>query len=365
MKYKKLRICLVIPSLGPGGMERVMSILTNYFSKKNLVEVHLVLYSRKREIFYSVPDSVIIHIPPFEFDNYSRALSTLKTLLFLRKKIKTINPDTILSFGENWNNLVLLSLFGTSFTVFVADRAEPGRKRKYIQELLSKWLYQNAKGIIVQTNKAKSIYQDIYGHPNIIAIGNPIRQICPQNSDEKNENIVLSVGRLVETKHFDSLIKIFDRVKFDDWKLIIVGGNAQRQNGMVKLRAIIKERNLENIVKLTGTVENVDVYYRRSKIFAFTSSSEGFPNVIGEALSAKLPVVAYDCLAGPSDMIEDGVNGFLIPLFDIDQFEEKLKLLMESQNLRLKFRKKSDTKILKFNDEKVSEDFFQFITKNI
>ncbi|MDZ7634136.1 MAG: glycosyltransferase [Bacteroidales bacterium] len=82
-----------------------------------------------------------------------------------------------------------------------------------------------------------------------------------------------------------------------------------------------------------GYQSDTDNYYRRSRIFAFMSSSEGFPNVLGEALSAGLPVVSYDCLAGPSDLISDGDNGFLIPLFDRELFKEKLTLLMANDEL--------------------------------
>jgi glycosyltransferase involved in cell wall biosynthesis len=64
-------------------------------------------------------------------------------------------------------------------------------------------------------------------------------------------------------------------------------------------------------VFLEGEQKEIDPWYHRAKLFAFTSSSEGYPNVVGEALSAGLPVVAYDCIAGPSDMIDDGKTGIL------------------------------------------------------
>ena len=83
MDTNKKKICLVIPSLGPGGMERVMSILANYFVNKEKLEVHIILYGKKRQVFYALPEAVIIHKPDFNFDNKWRLWYTFKTLFFL------------------------------------------------------------------------------------------------------------------------------------------------------------------------------------------------------------------------------------------------------------------------------------------
>ena len=91
------------------------------------------------------------------------------------------------------------------------------------------------------------------------------------------------------------------------------------------MRRIIADNNAEDKVFLEGKQADVETYYFKSKVFAFTSSSEGFPNVIGEAMSARLPVIAFDCIAGPSEMIKDNENGFLIPLFNFGQFRRNWK----------------------------------------
>ena len=360
----KRKICLVIPTLGPGGMERVMAQLACNFDKKQTAEVHIVLYSRKREVFYPISESITIHKPKFHFNDRKRFISTVKTLLFLRKIIKSISPDTILSFGEGWNNFVLLSRIGLPYPIYIADRAEPGKKRNLIQKLLMKFLYRRANGIIVQTDTAKIIYEQSFKSNKITAIGNPIRTIETNGKSNPKENIVLSVGRLVDTKHFDQLIKMFSRIDKPGWKLVIVGGDSQKQNGMDSLRKLIQKYDLEDRVVLTGTVSNVDEYYSRSKIFAFTSSSEGFPNVIGEAMSAGLPVVAYDCVAGPSEMIDDGKTGFLVPLFNTEYFEVKLKKLMEDADLREKMGRKGAQKIKMFSVDKIGERYYSLIVDN-
>ena len=90
-------------------------------------EVHLVLIGIKREISYPLDESVIVHRPGFEFSNRRRTIDTLRTMAFIRSEVKTIDPDTILSFGEMWNNMVLLSLWGLSCPVYISDRSEPNK----------------------------------------------------------------------------------------------------------------------------------------------------------------------------------------------------------------------------------------------
>jgi GalNAc-alpha-(1->4)-GalNAc-alpha-(1->3)-diNAcBac-PP-undecaprenol alpha-1,4-N-acetyl-D-galactosaminyltransferase len=356
MKIRK--ICLVIPSLQAGGMERVMTELIYFISKQKDIEQHLILYGITREIFYPVPESVSIHRPSFIFNNKFRLLSTFKTLIYLRKEIKRIDPESILSFGEYWNSFVLISVAGLKYPVFVSDRCQPDKSLGRFHDWLRKRMYPKAKGIIAQTIKAKEIYHTF--NSNITVIGNPVRTIKNENNIKK-ENIVLMVGRLIKSKHQDKLIEIFLNISKPGWKLVIVGYDHLKQNNHEKLKKIISDNHAEHSVILEGKQENVDKYYLKSKIFAFTSSSEGFPNVIGEAMAAGLPVVAFDCVAGPSEMIKDNWNGFLIPLFNYKMFQEKLEFLMDHEEPRNLFGTRATSDIRQFSISKIGEKFLWFI----
>jgi GalNAc-alpha-(1->4)-GalNAc-alpha-(1->3)-diNAcBac-PP-undecaprenol alpha-1,4-N-acetyl-D-galactosaminyltransferase len=342
----------MIPSLAIGGMERVMTELANYLIKITGVEVHLILYGRKRDIFFNLSEKVKVHRPRFEFRTGYRTWDTLRTVIFLRKRVNELNPDCILSFGEYWNNLVLLSLYGCAFPIIVADRSSPIKSLKYWQEKLRRLLYSNATAVLVQTSLAEKIYRNRIDKANIITIGNPIRVIS-FDVHRPREKIVLSVGRLIGSKHHDLLIKIFSRIALPDWKLIIVGDDAQNESNRAALEELIRDLRSEKRIFLAGTRLDVDDFYCRSSIFAFTSSSEGFPNVIGEALSAGLPIVAFDCIAGPSELITNGQNGFLVPVFDTDQFGDRLQLLMENDSLRRGMQNHARSSIEPYRADKI------------
>ena len=350
----------MIPSLQAGGMERVMSQLAWYFSTRKNLELHLVLYGMNRDIFYELPENIQVHKPAFRFNNRLRFISTLRTLGFLRSRIRRTQPEAILSFGEVWNSFVLLALYGLSVPVYISDRCSPERTYNSLHRVLRRWLYPRATGIIAQTGKAKEVYSKKFGHKSIEIIGNPIREVEGAGEIQK-ENIVLMVGRLIRTKHQDELIKLFLKIPVPGWKLVLVGYDHLKQNNQERLQAIIKEKGAEGKVFLEGKQSSVDDYYRRGGVFAFTSSSEGFPNVIGEAMSAGLPVVAFDCVAGPSEMIQDKHSGFLVPLFDYVQFREKLSLLMTDAELRERFGKNAREDIQKFSISHIGEQFETFI----
>jgi GalNAc-alpha-(1->4)-GalNAc-alpha-(1->3)-diNAcBac-PP-undecaprenol alpha-1,4-N-acetyl-D-galactosaminyltransferase len=360
-----MKIVLVIHSLGIGGMERVMAHLIQEFSVYEKVEPHVILIGNKREVKYNLPNAAIIHKPEWEFKNSKRFWHTLKTIIFIRKTLKKINPDTVLSFGEMWNNLLLIASFGLNLTIYISDRSIPGKNLGKLQNLLRNKLYPLAKGFIAQTEKSEKIAKKYKWNFNIQVIGNPVPEFPLDSGNSRKQN-VLMVSRLIKTKKVDRLIHIFASVnQTKSWKLIVVGGNAKNNNLLEEYRLEVQNKKLANEVFLVGEKNKVDSFYAESEIFAFTSVSEGFPNALAEAMSAGCACIAYDCMAGPSDMIDDGVNGFLIPENDEKLFAEKLNILMQDANLREQFRLAAKEKMKMFDGKVIAHDFYQFITQNI
>lgn len=357
------KIAFLIPTMSSGGMERVMSELVIYFSAKPDIQCHLIIYGKPLDDFYAIPSNVVVHRPGFKFNDAMRLLSTVKTIFFVRKTIVNIKPDSILSFGEIWNNLIIISLFGLKFPLYVSDRNSPMESLGKVHDFLRKVLYPFATGVIVQTSKASELFKRKFKNSNVKVIGNPIR-VIESGEEIKKENSIITVGRLISSKNINRIIDIFAKVQSSDWKLVIVGGDSNKQNNRTKFQAQINSLGMEKNIFLAGVQDQVDDFLLRSKIFVFTSSSEGFPNVIGEAMSSGLPVISYDCVAGPSEMIADGVNGYLIPLYDDLLFEQKLRYLMGNESHRIQMGDAAKASIKKFSVENIASQYYDFIVSN-
>jgi len=343
-------------------MERVMSILLNHFSKRENVEVSLVLIGRHRTIEFDLDERIKVFKPNFSFDNSRRNISTLKTLQFIRKTVKEIKPNVILSFGEMWNNLVLLSLRKIKVPIYISDRSQPDKNLGRLHNFLKKKLYPKASGFIAQTSQAAKIAKRKQLNTNIKVIGNPIRTL--DLPEVKRENIVLTVGRLIPTKHVNRLIDVFSNIDDKAWQLHVVGGNAKNLDLLSQYQSQVKTLEKTEQIKLLGQQKHVELYLAQSKIFAFMSTSEGFPNALGEAMSAGCACIAYDCVAGPSDMIDDSENGFLIPVGNQELYQKKLELLMNDQSLREKFGKNAKEKMKHFDADKIAKRFYDVLTEN-
>jgi GalNAc-alpha-(1->4)-GalNAc-alpha-(1->3)-diNAcBac-PP-undecaprenol alpha-1,4-N-acetyl-D-galactosaminyltransferase len=352
---KSNTICLAIPSLNLGGMERVMIEISKYIENNSEYEVVIIKLARSDQDFYTVPDGVRVVQPNFLFNRRLRVFYTFKLLWFLIKTIRSIKPISVLSFGEMYNSFVLLSSFFTNTKYFVGDRSQPDKKWGFFHEQFRRLIYKRAYGIVVQTTYAKDFFKKELNHKNIQVIPNPLRN--HEYEKIEKEKIVIYTGRLIASKKVDLLIASFDNINNPEWKLWIVGDGIEREN----LETGIKNLKTKNNIIFFGAQKNVGEFYSKAKIFAFTSISEGFPNVLIEAQSYGIPIISFDCVAGPSDIIDDGQNGFLIPLLDSITFEQKLALLMNNEDLLGKMSINALASSKKYNVDIVASQFLKFI----
>ncbi len=331
-----------------GGMERIACELSNYFSDK--VDTHLVILG-KNDQFYKLAEDIQISSPSFSTNGQNKFVSIFKTITFLRKELKNIKPDAVLSLGEMYNSFVLLATIGMNIKVFVSDRTRPDKDWGVLHNNLRKYVYRRARGIICQTDFSKRHIHGLTHHKNIHVIPNPSYPFELPKLEKKK--VVLTVGRLIATKKVDVLIKLFDDISSNGWELWIVGDGPERAS----LEKVAKDVSQPQNIKFWGSRRDVVSFYAQASIFAFTSISEGFPNVLLESLTAGLPTIAFDCIAGPADLIEDGVNGFLIPEMDIESYKFKLSELMDNQEVRTKFSEAAKLSKQKYHIDKVGDHF--------
>lgn len=321
------KIFLIIPTLKQGGAERVISELANYFSD-NGVDLHLVLLANAKD-FYTINPNITVHRLGFVNDGrLKKILSELQVFIKLRLLLKKHRPDAVLSFMDKYNVFTILASRFLDLHVFVSDRSNPKLKLPLLLFILKKTTYRYATGIIAQTSLAKEIIESFTGNKNVRLISNPVKQVqlFPEIPREK---IIINIGRMVPEKGQKYLIQAFAKLDVKDWQLVILGDGPLRED----LERQVILLGLTDKVVMPGAVNDIDGWLARSSIFAFSSISEGFPNALVEAMAAGLPCVSFDCDAGPRDIIEHGINGFLVEEKNISALVQTIEDLINTPTL--------------------------------
>ena len=345
-----MKILIFIPTLRAGGAERVASILANNWVETGAEITICLLYNDN--VFFKISEKVKIVSLTDSFEKVNK----ISIIFQLRKLLKRNKPDVIQSFLTEYNILCLISMIGIKTPIYVSDRANPLVYRGLLIELLRKLLYVKSKGIIAQTKLAKKELFKKIGHSNIQVIPNPVK--IPSSLKLDRQKIILSVGRLIPEKNQEDLITAFNKAEISkEWKLQIVGDGPL----MNKLMDKVKTEDVKN-VEFVGQSDAVYKYYENASVFLFTSKSEGYPNAVAEAMAFELPVVSYNCNAGPSDLIDNSKSGFLIKVDDIDSLITHIELLANDESLRYKIGKEAGKSIISNNEENISNVWLKFIT---
>ncbi|RPD94364.1 glycosyltransferase family 4 protein [Aureibaculum marinum] len=351
-----MRIVLVTPLLDHGGGQKYIANLSNYWV--SLGHDVTIIHLRSGKSFFTLSEKIkIIHLNYYGGDTIKKIFTGFKAGIKLRNAIKKETPDFVLSILSSTNIFTLLFTRFLKVKIFVREAMSPYRKRSKIERILRKILYKKAAGVIVMTQKAKKFVSAEIGINNVSVIPNPVKK-HPENVSTQKEKIVIDVGRLTAVKGQLYFLEACAKINRPDWKFVILGDGEYRS----KLEEKIKELNIENNVVLAGAVKNVHEWLAKSMIFTSTSLSEAWGNAICEAMATGLPVVSFNCEVSPDEIIDDGEDGFLVPLQDVDELSNKIEMLMDDEELRTKIGRKAKLKMERYNIESISNQVLEFCT---
>ncbi len=323
---KKILFC--IPSLAGGGAERVFVHLMNNIDRKRF-SVHLVLFREEGVFLRDLAPDVEV-----------RALGTDLAGSFLRIPgvIGSVRPDVVIGTICYMNMVLGMS----RAMVRKADPLYLGREsgipsmRGSIARSVwnARWLYRFSYSrldrIVCQSEDMRKDVHDYYGVPldRLVTINNPadiegIRAKAaegrPSGFREGTINVV-AAGRLHPQKGFDMLLRAMARMKAGNLHLHLLGEGEMAG----ELERTAREMGIEDKVTFHGFVSNPYPFLREADAFVLSSRYEGFPNVLVEALVLGCPAIAFDCPGGINELVEEGRNGRIVPLGDIDAMARAL-----------------------------------------
>lgn len=315
-------IAFVVSGMGHGGAERVAANLCNHWAEEGHQVSLIVTFSGRGPSIYPLHPGVTLHYLADDDARPGQSLvGRLSRLYRLRRLLRKLAPTRIFSFMAPVNVAVLAMTRGLKTRVIVSERTYPPAQRLSPGWRLARWItYPWADTVVMQTKQGAAWMAKAAPRARVVAIPNPLAArlseagpvVSPQAViGGERRRILLSAGRLSEEKQFPVLVDAFSLIAKErpDCDLVILGEGPARQE--IERRAA--SHGLQSRVHLPGHVGNVTEWYDCADAFVLTSSREGFPNALMEALSSGVPAVSFDCATGPSDLIQEGENGFLVP----------------------------------------------------
>lgn len=356
------KIALFISSLQKGGSERVMVNLAEYLHKKNYEVILVTQYKREDE--YEISSEIKrVYSEPDETELQGNRIKNFITRFqTLRKIWKVYQPDVILSFLGKNNLMAIATACFLPTQVAVSVRGEPtmeyeGKK----MQLLAKVVFALADGVVLQTKQCMDFFPK-YIQKKAVILPNPINeQFLNKRYEGAKEEKIVAVGRVDENKNHKMLIHAFARIasEYPQMKLVIYGDGNELEN----LKALVEEKGLSDRISLPGNVTDVAAHISQAKVYALTSNTEGMPNSLIEAMALGLPVVSTNCpCGGPETLIQDGVNGLLVPVGDAYALADAFRKILSNQEFGKTLGENAAKIAQELHPDKVNQQWEQYLT---
>ena len=356
------KICIVKWILDDsGGGERVAVSLANELTKK--YEVHLIgITTKESDLFFKINSQV-------KYSNFfDHRVRLSKNILKISKLLKKyfIDNEIEVAFGIGISANVFLSLagIGTQTKVVLCDHTNSITDNSELSQKVQRYVGTKlADKIITLTQEDRENYIKKHGvsDERICYIYNWKEAALSDVSYNNKSTKIVTVGRFDSQKGYDYLGQVAKKVLSEksDWTWEIYGSG--NQDEVDKIKELIKENNLQDKLLIKGLEKNQDLIYGDKGIYVMTSRYEGLPLVLLEAQQYNLPIVSFCCPTGPSEIVEDGVNGFLVDCYDTDKMSEKLLKLMENESLRHSFSAHAKDNMDKFDKNRILNQWIELI----
>lgn len=359
------KVCFVkYDMLDSSGGARVCANLAN--ALKDRYEVHVVsICSLSCETFYKLDKGVIYNVLMHGSGRIRETL--LKGRRLLRKYLKDNQIDMAFAVGVSINPFVVYAARGTQCQSVTWEQLnclsdyENDLAQRYCRYLGAK----HSDKIVTITEKDRLAYIEKYGlkPEKVYNIYNWVDEslLSDESSYNPKSKKILTVVRIVPVKGIENIIEVSKRLKdkFPDWQWHIFGGGDEEY--VQKLQREIDENGLGSFVILKGRVSDIYERYCEYGLSVLTSYCEGFALVLAEAKAKRIPNISFDCLMGPSDIIRDGEDGYLVEVDDLEDLYDKLSMCMSDESLRIKLSENAYGNIEKFSKRETVKKWTQLI----
>ena len=327
MEKTKKRLIIFMPSMDGGGVEKNLIIVANFLSR-HIKYLTLITFDNGFNRKFSKKIKIINYKKKTN-KRYSKYFKYLICLLILSKEIIINKRTPVFSFQANIYCLILSKIL--NFKVIIRSNSAPqGWTENFVKKTIFKLFFKFAKKIIVNSKDFKKEIDKEYNIKSVV-IYNPlnIREIKEKSKEKVNMDFfksrdtlkIINIARFTDQKDHLTLLKAFNNVsKIIKAKLLIMGYGANEKI----INNFILNNNLNKIVKIIPFKTNPYKYLKSSDLFVLTSTYEGLPNVLLEAMALKKYIISSDCPTGPREILQNGKLGMLFKVKNHKQLKEKI-----------------------------------------
>lgn len=353
------KLLFFVDKISSSGASKIISWLANNIDIVD-TEISLTTYLPMKDQ-RDIKDSVKrINLSIQSENRIKRSIIVIRKLREIFKKEKI---DVCVAFLPMESMYAIFAAFGTKTRVVVCERSDPYFERSTVVDIARR-MFVLASGAVFQTEKAKEYFSQSLQRKSVVihnpAFENKDIQYIPYR---KRPMEISYSGRLyIKQKRQDILLHAFKKVVDDGYRveLLIYGDGIDGE----KLQNLTRQLGITELVHFKGNINNVEVQISHSRMLVLSSDYEGIPNVIIEALQCGVPVVSTDCSPGGARLlIEEGVNGFIVPREDYIALAEKIEELLDDE-LRAESMSVAAVDITKrFSESSVLEKWRNYLEK--
>lgn len=343
-----------------GGVNRVVAETANELATKDNMEVNILsLGGDVENTSYPVLENVNVYTLNMKKHSTNQYKSIFKVFWIFSAFFAVFNFYKNQKNKAVWNLtspalIILFSLIPKKDNIFVGcEHISPQRyKNNFITNTLRKF-FLNKNDFNISLNESDDQYYKEKGIKSKL-IYNGVK--FPKKIDDEREKSIIFVGRFDDQKNPLEAIKIFYKSKlWEDGYILKFYGRGKYQENIINK---INEYNIKNSVEIFSNENDPDVIYKNAALLILTSRYEGFGMVLIEAMSRGIPCVSYDCPHGPSDILVNGTNGYLVKMNNDADFIEKMQLTLKSDFRSLDIM----NSVEKFKIQKVCFDWENIIS---